>query len=212
MVGGEVYERELLRRLPDHGITLALGLPERPEGGVPDGWQVSVVRGARRVHWALAPLAYLPWLLRTHRRRRPDLLRAGSVRVTGPRVLLARRLGVPVVVHQHHLEPRWARLEAAIMRRADAVITVSAHSRAQLVARGVRAAAVHVVPDGLDPPAAVAPTDDAWPPEAGLRLLHVGRLEARKRPEVAIRALACWWATASRRPSSWLGTVRWPPT
>ncbi len=190
VVGGEIYERELLRRLPAHGVELELGLPEVPSGCVPSGWCVTVVRGARHVHWALAPLAYVPWLLALHARRRPDLLRAGSVRVTGPSVLVGRRLGVPVVLHQHHLEPRWRRLEAAIMRRADAVITVSEHSRAQLVALGVPAAAIHVVPDGLDPPAVAAPADDAWPQGAGLRLLHVGRLEPRKRPEVAVRALA----------------------
>ena len=190
VVGGEIYERELLRRLPAHGVELEIGLPRGLSGCVPSGWCVTVVRGARHVHWALAPFVYVPWLLALDARRRPDLLRAGSVRVTGPSVLVARRLGVPVVLHQHHLEPRWRRLEAAIMRRADAVITVSEHSRAQLVALGVPAAAIHVVPDGLDPPAAVAPADDAWPQRAGLRLLHVGRLEPRKRPEVAVRALA----------------------
>jgi len=190
VIGGELYERELLRRLPDHGVELELGLPRAPGGPVPAGWRVSVVRGSRHVHWALAPLVYVPWLLALGARRRPDLLRAGSVRVTGPSVLMARRLGVPVVLHQHHLEPRWSRLEAAIMRRADAVITVSQHSRAQLVALGVPAFVVHVVSDGLDPPAAVAPAQDAWPQGAAVRLLHVGRLEPRKRPDVAVRALA----------------------
>lgn len=190
VVGGEIYERELLRRLPAHGVELEIGLPRAPDGPLPTGWNVSVVHGARHVHWALAPLVYVPWLFALHARRRPDLLRAGSVRVTAPSVLFARRLGVPVVLHQHHLEPRWRRLEAAIVRRADAVITVSEHSRAELVALGVPARAVHVVPDGLDPPAAVAPAEDAWPEGTGLRLLHVGRLEPRKRPEVAVQTLA----------------------
>ena len=75
-----------------------------------------------------------------------------------------------MVLHHHHLYPRWARLEAAIARRADAVITVSEQSRRELVA-GVPAERVHVVRQGIATP----PPTDGWPeawPGPGLRLLH----------------------------------------
>jgi glycosyltransferase involved in cell wall biosynthesis len=170
-VGGEVYERELLERLPAHGI--------------------DVLYRRRAIHWVLAPFVYTPYVIELLRGRRVDLLRGHSVRHTGPALLLGRvlvRRRVPVVLHHHHLYPRWARLEAAIARRADAVVTVSEHSRDELVARGVPAARVHVVLEGVDTP---PPTDgwpDAWPGD-GLRLLYVGRLEERKRPDLAVAAL-----------------------
>jgi alpha-1,6-mannosyltransferase len=48
---------------------------------------------------------------------------------------------------------------------------------------------VHVVLEGIARPAVTEGWADAWP-RPGLRLLHLGRLEARKRPELAVGALA----------------------
>jgi glycosyltransferase involved in cell wall biosynthesis len=190
-VGGEVYERELLARLPAHGIDIELGLPrDHAVTAPPPGWRIRVLRHRLGLHWALAPFVFTPYAIGLT--RRVDLLRGHSVRHTGPALLLARALTrsrVPVVLHHHHLYPRWARLEAAIARRADAVVTVSQHSRADLVAAGVPAERVHVVREGI---AASPPTDGrpgAWP-AGGLRLLHLGRLEPRKRPGLAIDTLA----------------------
>jgi alpha-1,6-mannosyltransferase len=143
------------------------------------------------LHWLRAPLVYTPYVIRLLLARRVDLLRGHSVRHSGPALLLGRALTrsrVPVVLHHHHLDPRWARLEAAIMRRADAVITVSEYSRQQLVAAGVPTERIRVVLEGVARPPATEGWPDAWPP-GGLRLLHLGRLEARKRPSVAVDAL-----------------------
>jgi len=192
-VGGEVYERELLERLPAQGIDLALGLPrDHAVDGPPPGWHVTVLRHRLGLHWVLAPAVFTPYVLRLLRAREVELLRGHSVRHTGPALLLGRALArsrVPVVLHHHHLYPRWARLEAAIARRADAVVTVSEHSRRELVAAGVPAGRVHVVLEGIATPPPTGGWPDAWP-GPGLRLLHLGRLEARKRPELAIETLA----------------------
>ena len=191
-VGGEVYERELLARLPAHGIELALGLPR--DHAVPEppaGWRITVLRHRLGLHWVAAPAVFTPYVVRLLRGG-VDLLRGHSVRHTGPALLLGRTLArsrVPVVLHHHHLYPRWARLEVAIARRADAVITVSEHSRRELAAAGVPADRVHVVHAGIATPPPTGGWADAWP-GAGLRLLQLGRLEARKRPEVAIDTLA----------------------
>lgn len=168
-VGGEVYERELLARLPAHGI--------------------DVLYRRRAIHWVLAPLVYTPYVIGLA--RRVDVLRGHSVRHTGPALLLGRWLSrrrVPVVLHHHHLYPRWARLEAAIARRADAVITVSQHSRDELVAAGVPPARVHVVTEGVATPPPTAGWPQAWPGD-GLKLLYLGRLEQRKRPDLAVAAM-----------------------
>ena len=168
-VGGEVYERELLARLPAHGI--------------------DVLRRQRAIHWVLAPFVYTPYVIGLA--RRVDLLRGHSVRHTGPALLLGRLLSrrrVPIVLHHHHLYPRWARLEAAIAKRADAVITVSEHSRDELVAAGVPEARVHVVTEGVATPPPTAGCPEAWPGD-GLKLLYLGRLEERKRPDLAVAAM-----------------------
>ena len=168
-VGGEVYERELLARLPAHGI--------------------DVLRRQRAIHWVLAPFVYTPYVIGLA--RRVDLLRGHSVRHTGPALLLGRLLSrrrVPIVLHHHHLYPRWARLEAAIAKRADAVITVSEHARDELVAAGVPEARVHVVTEGVATPPPTAGWPEAWPGD-GLKLLYLGRLEERKRPDLAVAAM-----------------------
>jgi glycosyltransferase involved in cell wall biosynthesis len=192
-IGGEVYERELLARLPEHGIDLELGLPrDHAIAEPPRGWRITVLRHRVGLHWVIAPAVFTPYVLRLLRTDRVHLLRGHSVRHTGPALLLARTLArsrIPVVLHHHHLYPRWARLEAAIARRADAVLTVSEQSRRDLVAAGVPAERVHVVRQGIATP----PPTDGWPqawPGPGLRLLHLGRLEARKRPQLAIDTLA----------------------
>lgn len=193
-IGGEVYERMLLERLPDHGVELVLGLPRnhcaRPS---PAGWKVDELRHELGLHWLRAPLAFTPYVIRLLRGRRVDLLRGHSVRHTGPALLYGRGLArsrVPIVLHHHHLDPRWGALEAAVARRADAVITVSEHSRSRLIAAGVASSLIHVVLEGVARPPASERWADAWPRGDSLRLLSLGRLEARKRPWVAIDALA----------------------
>ncbi|MEJ7891623.1 MAG: glycosyltransferase family 4 protein [Solirubrobacteraceae bacterium] len=186
-----MYERELLERLPAHGVEVILGLP-RDHAAPATGWEVDVLRHRLGLHWAAAPLVFGPYARRLLRQRRVDLLRGHSVRHTGPALLLARAIArstVPVVLHHHHLDPRWTRLETAIARRADAVVTVSAYSKRALVAAGVDAARVHVIVEGVARPPETDGWRDAWAP-TGLRLLYLGRLETRKRPGVAIEALA----------------------
>jgi len=191
-VGGEVYERELLRRLPGHGVKLRLGLPrDHHVAHLPPGWEVDVLAHRRGLHWTRSPLVFTPYVLSLLRRGRVDLLRGHSVRHTGPPLLLGRALAhshVPVVLHHHHLDPRWAHLDAGILRRADAVITVSEHSRTELVAVGVLPTRIHMVREGVERPPLSTGAADMWP--GGLRLLYLGRLETRKRPEVTLDALA----------------------
>jgi glycosyltransferase involved in cell wall biosynthesis len=192
-MGGEVYERMLLERLPAHGVDLVLGLPrDHRVEAPPPGWRVDALRHRLGLHWVRAPLVFTPWALRLLREGAVDLLRGHSMRHTGPALLLARRLSrspVPVVLHHHHLTPRWARLEARIASRADAVVAVSEHARGDLVAAGVPREKVHVVYQGIArPPRTDGRPGGAWP-AGGLRLLHLGRLEERKRPAVAVDAL-----------------------
>ena len=158
-----------------------------------------------------APLVFTPYVLRLLRWRRVDLLRGHSVRHTGPALLLGRALArsrVPVVLHHHHLYPRWARLEAAIARRADAVVTVSEHSRRELVAAGVPAERVHVVLEGIAAPPPTGGWPEAWPgPGCGCST-SAGSRRASGR-SLAIDTLAALRRAASRRRWSWPARARW---
>jgi glycosyltransferase involved in cell wall biosynthesis len=191
-VGGERYERELVRRLPAHGVDVLIGLPAGPGLEPIPGVRVLRLPRGGGAHWVTAPLVLVPWTTRRLRRREVDVLRGPSVRWSGPSLLAARALcrsAIPVVIHHHHFEARWHSLEAAILRRADAVITVSEHSRAQLVASGVTPTRIHIAYNGIDAPVEARPEPaDTWPAD-GLRLLCLGRLETRKRPRLAIDTL-----------------------
>ena len=192
-VGGEVYERMLLERLPAHGIELLLGMPRDLEVPAPaPDWTIERLRAGRSLHWAAAPLRFAPWVAGLLRRGRVDLLRGHSVRYCGPSLLLGRRLArasVPVVLHHHHLSARWGSLEARILAAADAVVTVSEHARAGLIEAGVPPARIHVFLQGVARPPRSEGWETAWP-AGGLRVLALGRLESRKRPGLALDALA----------------------
>ncbi len=200
-IGGEVYERMLLERLPSLAIALTLGLPRPLQ--VPDPpseWTVEELPAVPAGHWLAAPLRFAPYVARLLRAGRADLLRGHSVRYCAPSLLLGRALAgrgggthatppVPIVLHHHHLTERWGALEARLLARADAVVAVSVHARDELLGAGVPERLIRVIVQGVARPPATGGWPAAWP-DAGLRLLSLGRLEPRKRPQLAIDALA----------------------
>lgn len=91
------------------------------------------------------------------RRVRPHILHAHSPFLNAiPALRVGRRLGIPVVYELHELEEPGARagglrgrltrpLETWVLRRADAVMTMSEALRRDTLARGVRAEKVTVI-------------------------------------------------------------------
>jgi len=193
-LGGEVFERQLLLRLPDYGVFPHIGLPSsRGLETVPAGWDVDLLRPGRGLRWYLAPAAFLPYSLRQLRGGKIDLIRAHSPRFVGPSLLAARGalgLQVPLVVHHHHGEPGAAgAADRWVLRRASLVVVPSRVVRDEVVADGVSPARVAVVPNGAELP---APHADGvlWRRPPGARLLYVSRLVPRKRPLLAIETAA----------------------
>jgi len=116
--------------------------------------------------------------------------------------LVGRRLGLPVVLHEHISEarvPGVQRLLDRALARRDPVVAVADGVAAFCAShRGVRAEDIEVIPNGIPlEELRRLPPDQAGAVIAGLGLAErrpllgvIGRLEARKGVEYAIRALA----------------------
>jgi glycosyltransferase involved in cell wall biosynthesis len=176
-----------------HGVEIEIGLPRSRRTNERPGWRVTLLRPSRGLRWYVAPFAFVPYTVRVLREKGVDLLRGHSIRFTGPSLFVSRRIARvrrPIVLHHLHSDPAWRLVEAPILRRADAVITISEHSRHQLLAVGVAPERIHVVQPGVAVPVDVEPAADTWPTDSGVRLLYLGRLERRKRPHVAVATVA----------------------
>ena len=115
--------------------------------------------------------------------------------------LAARRAGVPRVIHTEHGLPSqdtWLsrRLERRAARRTDTIVAVSEALAAALAANGLAAAAIRVVPNGVDTER-FAPRADAGAVHQELGLApgtpiigSIGRLEPVKAYDVMIEAFA----------------------
>jgi phosphatidylinositol alpha-1,6-mannosyltransferase len=118
-------------------------------------------------------------------RRRPDIVLCGHV-VTAPAAALLRRRGARVVQYLHGDEfrnrpelVRWA------MKRADAVVAVSRHTRDMALGAGCDARRLHVIPPGVDLPGKPVVERAERP-----TVITVARLvEAYKGHDVMIRAI-----------------------
>ncbi len=126
------------------------------------------------------------------RRTRPALVIVNTI--TPPLWFpLARLLRIPVVCHVHEGEASASRLVriglATPLRMADRLIVNSTFSLAVItdVLPSLRHRAV-VIYNAVAGPTTVQPARPT--PEAPIRLLYVGRLSARKGPDVAIRSMA----------------------
>ena len=197
--GGEVHEREILRRLPAHGIEplvfLAPGKIHPPD--------VAVRRWAalRHLRWWSAPVVLTPWLTRAAMVfPEARLIRAHSLRYLGMAAVLAgRRAGLPVAVQVHHLDGGpLAWLDRWVIRRADLVVADSRFTACQVAEAGARKVAV--VPCGTDlSPAAPRPGDRARFGLGGPVALFLGELKPRKNVGFLLRV---WAEVAARVPSA----------
>lgn len=147
----------------------------------------------------------------------PDLIHAHSPHRSGrPAVAAARALGLPVIYEVRGLweesavaEGRWRRgsagyrawrrRETRTMRRADGVVVIGEALRAEVLARGVAAERVFVVPNAVGAElAALAAASPAGSPEAGspdtCTFGYVGSLRPLEGVEHLLRGVA-----ASRR-------------
>ena len=156
-LGGEVYEREILKELAARGLVFDILLARHqrlPEA--PPNWTVHRLPIGRGLRWPVAALVIPPFIKRVHDRTRFDILRVHSLRYIGPAALIARRryrLDVPIIAHHHHLDPSWLNplIEGPVMRGVERVVVGSEFARRQAVAAlGVPPEKLSVVYYGVD--------------------------------------------------------------
>jgi glycosyltransferase involved in cell wall biosynthesis len=190
-LGGEVYEREILKALAARGMTFDILVARHKR--VPEGvanWAVHRLPIARGLRWPVAALLLPPFIKRIYDAKRFDILRAHSLRYIGPAALRARRrygLDVPVVAHHHHLdEGRWSSLiEGRVMRRVERVVVGSEFAKRQAARQlGVPAEKLSVAYYGVETRFEPGPKPEALVRRLGLDgkvvALFVGTLEPRK--------------------------------
>ncbi|MDR7540210.1 MAG: glycosyltransferase family 4 protein, partial [Armatimonadota bacterium] len=189
-LGGEVYERELLKTLLTVGVRVELLLAEGKPYSPTSGMHVTRVPVSVLGRKLSSLLRFPPLIARVYRERGYDLLRAHSARYIGPLVLWARRryrLPVPVVVHHHHLETDLFRgaIERRVMLAADLVVTVSGFSKGQLVNKlRIPPEKVAVVAPGIEHRFNPGPRPEALARRLGVEgrnvLFSLGLMGARK--------------------------------
>lgn len=210
--GGETYERELLKRLGDLGVTfdLILARHKRVPEGAPN-WVVHRLRMRRGLHWPVAAVVLPRAIQRVYAETHFDLLRVHSLRYIGPAALRARRrygVDVPIVAHHHHLDANWLNrwIEGPVMRDVERVITVSEFSRRQAIGElGVPEQRISVVYDGVDLKFVPGPKPRRLSDRFGFVgkpvLLFLGGLKPRKNLSVLLDA---WRIVAAERPDTQL--------
>jgi glycosyltransferase involved in cell wall biosynthesis len=190
-LGGEVYEREVLKALADRGMVFDILLARHkrfPEGVA--NWTVHRLPIGRGLHWCVAPLLLPPYIKRVYDATRFDVLRAHSLRYIGPAALRARRLyrlDVPIIAHHHHLDDGRLNslIEGPVMRSVERVVVGSEFAKRQASeVLGVPTRKLSVAYYGVERRFEPAPKPEALVQRLGIGgqivALFMGGLEPRK--------------------------------
>lgn len=168
---------------------------------LPGRLAMKVARVAGRVHrrpvgrWRWQPtVESLESVVEQIRRERTSAALVEFLDVFLPMAAELRREVETLVVHGHgydvstRLRDRWWVDRYKAWADADAIVVVADHSRRRLIAAGLPAEMIEVVPCGVDVPDVLpSPPDDA---RDVVEFLAVGRLVAKKAPTATVEAFA----------------------
>jgi glycosyltransferase involved in cell wall biosynthesis len=188
-LGGEVFERELLKHLALQGVRLRVLLPEHLPHDTVENLEVVPV-GSGPLYRFSSGISFTANIVSTFRRERFDLLRSFTQRAILASCQLARRIvRVPVVAHIHHVEGHEKFLGIPLrawISGVDAVTTVSnASQRAICETLHLPEELVYTIPCGVDheqyrPLSMPKELLLKYRPSTGLVFGFVGNLIARK--------------------------------
>ncbi len=150
-LGGEVYDREVLRGLARLGAEIEIPLPRGEPYEPMAGWRIHQVPRHFRYYYEYNWL-FLPRLLNLWHQRAFDLLRIHSPTIAPLGWLLKKVTGQPTVAHYHHLEDDrlLTVISRAVIRTYDHITTDSRFCVAQLTsAYGLEKDRIVVVYPGI---------------------------------------------------------------
>ncbi|MBL8113419.1 MAG: glycosyltransferase family 4 protein, partial [Acidobacteria bacterium] len=138
------------------------------------------------------------------RAAQPDILWASESRGHGAAVWSRAAKRAPLVVHRRVMfPPKSHALSRYKYAAAAGFAAISQAVASSLVAAGVPASRIRVVPDGLPPEAFVSLPEPPAPP---LRLVHVGAFDGRKGQHIVVDVLAALVARGWDLVATFLGS------
>ncbi len=127
--GGEVYDREVINRLCNHGVKVLAFLPKNR----PYLSHKNLIVEYATVKTMYPPHVFsafvLPYLIKTYRREKFDLLRVHNPYFVGPAAAMFKKLypRVPIVASFLHLENR------RLVGKFDHIITISKSTKKEII-------------------------------------------------------------------------------
>jgi glycosyltransferase involved in cell wall biosynthesis len=151
-LGGEVYDREVLKGLANLGVEVEIPLPKGARHDPVMGWHVHQVPRHLRYYYEYNWL-FLPRMLRLWRERAFDLLRIHSPTIAPLGWFMRRVTGQSIVAHYHHLEgDRLLDMISRATIRSYSLVTTDSHFCAEQLASAYSLAddRIEVVYPGVD--------------------------------------------------------------
>ena len=187
--GGEVYDREVITRLCDQGVKVFALLPKDRPYRKHKNLSVEFTPIKSMVPPHVFSAFVLPYLIKTYRQNKFDILRVHNPYFVGPATVIFKKLypQVAVVATYHHLEEGINHLiDKIVIRNFDHIISVSHFTKTEIINRlNYPKEKISVVYDGVD---------NRFQPKVTKHLkftiMFVGGLKARKNPEFLLKVMA----------------------
>lgn len=180
--GGEVYDREVIHRLCQKGIKILTLLPKNrpylPHKNLVVKYAPIKIMYPPHVFSAFV----LPYLIKTYRQTRFDILRVHNPYFVGPAAAVFKKLfpHVPVVASVLHLENRW------MFHKFDRIITISKSTKKEIIET------MHYPSEKIS--VAYPGVDSRFQPgrqrSDKITIMFVGGLKPRKNPEFLLQVMA----------------------
>jgi len=180
--GGEVYDREVISRLCQKGIKVLTLLPKNRAYQKQRNLSVEYAPIKTMYPPQVFSAFVLPYLIKTYKRERFDILRVHNPYFIGPAALIFKKIypKVPVVASFLHLENRW------LTGKFDHIITISKSTKKEIIE------SLHYPSEKIS--VAYPGVDQRFKPGEKKRvnfiIMFVGGLKKRKNPEFLLKVLA----------------------
>lgn len=187
--GGEVYDREVIQRLCQQGVKVFSLLPKNRPYQKHKNLTVSYAPVKSMFPPHIFSAFVLPYLIKTYRKEKFDILRVHNPYFVGPGALVFKKLypQVPIVVSYLHLESGINQfIDQLVINSFDHIITISESTKKEIIeVFNYPSEKISIAYPGVD---------NRFQPEKikheNFTIMFVGGLKLRKNPEFLLKVLA----------------------